>query len=273
METRTGVMQNFKEDVLDRSSQIPVLVDFWAPWCGPCRFLGPVLDRLAAEQSDRWELVKVNTDENPEISAQFGIRGIPAVKLFVNGEVVDEFTGALPEPAVRQWLDKAIPSENRKLVRDAEDAIEEGDTTRAEELLERVLTDEPTNPTACGLLARLVVWNDPKRASELARCAGTGEPELVRLAGSVSELAAVLSDSTDTNLPDGPGRESFAKALDSIRSQDFDAALSSLIHVITIDRYYNDDKARKLCIALFDMLGEQHEITRKHRRIFDMSLY
>ena len=100
---------DFKKEVIEASFETPVLVDFWAAWCFPCRMLGPTLEKLAAENEGRWKLAKVNTDENQGISMQYGIRGIPAVKLIIDGEVADEFVGALPEHAVNQFLDAAIP--------------------------------------------------------------------------------------------------------------------------------------------------------------------
>ena len=162
-------VRDFEAEVLDASREKPVLVDFWAPWCGPCRVLGPTLEKLADEHSDAWSLVKVNTDVHQELAQRYRIRGIPAVKLFVDGEVVDEFTGALPGYAIEQWLEKALPSENKARIERAEDAISAGNEAEAESLLREVLKAEPGNPKARVLLAKLIVFDDPDRAAAALR--------------------------------------------------------------------------------------------------------
>ena len=111
---------NFEVDVIDRSREKPVLVDFWAAWCGPCRVIGPVLERLADDNGDDWELRKLDTEKYPAVARRFRITSIPAVKLFVDGEVKDEFVGALPEQMIVQWLKKALPSKFREQLKRTE---------------------------------------------------------------------------------------------------------------------------------------------------------
>ena len=110
-EVRTDAIINLQTDIIEASMTQPVLVDFWAEWCAPCRVLGPILEKLADEPDSNWNLVKVNTDLQPNLAIEYGIMGIPAVKLFVNGKIVDTFVGALPENQVKQWLNKHLSGE------------------------------------------------------------------------------------------------------------------------------------------------------------------
>lgn len=266
---------DFDAEVLEASRQAPVLVDFWAPWCGPCRFLGPVLERLADEETNgRWQLAKVNTDEHPEVSMRYGIRGIPAVKMFVNGVVVDEFTGALPEQAVRQWLDKALPSEAKKRLDAADSALVAGDTAGAETLLRAVLADEPENAKAGLLLAKLVLFDDPEQAESLAVHAPFAGPAFLQLEESIGTIVRLLRMKGDASvLDDAPEKERYLEGVEALSRQDFEAALDAFLEVIRSNRYYDDDGSRKACVAIFSILGEQHPVTKTRRRAFDMALY
>ncbi len=265
---------NFQEEVIEASGTVPVLVDFWAPWCGPCRTLGPTLERLAEESDGKWQLVKINTDENPDVSRRYGIRGIPAVKLFADGEVIDEFTGALPEYAVKQWLEKALPSENKKRLDRAEMEIQAGNDDTAEALLNDVLEEEPENPKARVLLAQLLAFREPARAAELVAGSAFAGPGFIQIEEAIKTIARlfVLADRPQ-DLPEGDGKEMYRDAVSALVDQDFDTALERFIEVIQRDRYYDDDGARKACVAIFNVLGPEHEVTKRHRRIFDMSLY
>ena len=267
-------VDNFESDVILKSRTIPVLVDFWAPWCGPCLALGPVLERLAEKSDGRWQLAKLNTDEYPDVSREYGIRGIPAVKLFVDGSVVDEFTGALPEYAVKQWLDKALPSENRKKLERAEVAIHEGLEAEAETLLNEILEEEPQNPRARLLLAQILAFREPKRAAELATVSAFAGPGYIQIEEAVKTIARLLDADVDSDdLPEGEGREEYQAAIDAMRAEDFATALEQFIAVIQSDRYYDDDGARKACVALFTLLGNEHPAVKEYRRRFDMALY
>lgn len=267
-------VSHFEEDVLRKSHKAPVVVDFWAPWCGPCRVLGPVLERLSDEADGAWTLAKVNTDANPEPSRRYGIRGIPAVKLFVDGEVVSEFTGALPEPAVRRWLDEALPNPNKERVARARQALREGELEQAQALLEEVLRAQPDHAEVQVLLARAIVFNDPPRARALAEEAGFAGAELEQTKEAVQTITRLVELGEAPNvLPEADVRPTYLSAIEALKRQDMGAALERFIDVIQTDRYYDDDGARKACIALFTLLGPQHPATRTHRRTFDMALY
>ncbi|HLA64212.1 MAG TPA: tetratricopeptide repeat protein [Rhodothermales bacterium] len=260
---------DFAQDVLEASRTAPVLVDFWAPWCGPCRTLGPVLERLAGEAAGRWTLRTVNTDEHPELMERYGIRGIPAVKLFVDGAVAAEFTGALPEYAVRQWLADSLPTAATRGLTAALTALQAGDVAAARTLLDEALTtaeEGPATDEAREVLARLIVLDDPQKAATLVADRYTPGAEAVK---TLARLFALDLSA----LPDGPGREGYAAAAHALQRGDVDAALTSFIDTLVRDRAYDDDGARRAAVAIFQTLGENDPLTRKHRPAFNRSLY
>jgi putative thioredoxin len=263
---------DFSTEVVEASKHTPILVDFWAPWCGPCRTLGPALERLDAEAGGAWKLAKVNTDAFPELSSQYQIRGIPAVKLFIDGSVVDEFTGALPEHAVRQWLEKALPSEAKKLLVQAEDLLIAGDKNGAVDFLHRVVADEPANAAASALLAGALVFEQPERALELAATGMSGEPRHVQLCEAVRTLVRATADGTEA-LPDEPGRSEAEAVIGFLADGKFDEAVRSILALLQVNRLFSDDWGRRVGVALFTILGPEHPVTREHRRTFDMWLY
>lgn len=268
-------MQNntfdFSCDVLEKSKDIPVLVDFWAEWCGPCRVLGPVLEKVAAKHEEEFILVKINTEEYPDLSREYGIMSIPAVKLFIDGKVVDDFVGALPENQIEQWLKKSLPGKYAEQLKKADVLVKDGDETGAAAVFEEVLENEPENRQAAAGLTKLLLFTAPARAASLVdRIEGeSGYSGLVESARTISGL--LMKNSAD--FPENGIRELYLEAVEELRKKDFDAALGDFIEVIRENRFYDDDGSRKACIAIFRHLGEDNPVTLKHRRVFDRALY
>ena len=266
-------VDDFQIQVIERSRQVPVLADFWAEWCGPCRMLGPVLEQLAGDAGGRWELAKVDTESHQAVAEQYGLRSIPAVKLFVDGAVVDEFTGALPEPEIRDWLDRALPSAANARVAEALELAAAGDEAKAIALLQEALDAEPTKESAQFALARLLLWDEPERARGLIEEIGMGS-EHADLAGAIRDIAdlfATLDDPDD--LPQGPARTSYLAAIAALRSRDPATALDGFISVLGRDRSFDNDGSRRACLALFQLLGEDDPVTRQYRPTFANALY
>lgn len=263
---------DFQTDVIKRSFEIPVLVDFWAEWCGPCKILGPVLERLAEQQKDKWVLAKVNSDIHQELAAEYGVRGIPNVKLFVDGKVVNEFTGALPEYVVTQWLQKALPDKFRKLLEQSQQLIAENRIPEAQKALEGVLRQDSANEKARVLLAGILVQSDSERALQLVE--GIEEDsEHYPIADAIRTFCGAATKlASPANLEDHPVKKIYLAALSALTLRDFDTALSRFIEVIREHRFYDDDGARKACIAIFRILGDGHEATLKWRREFGSAL-
>jgi putative thioredoxin len=266
-------VKDFSKEVIEFSKSVPVLVDFWAEWCGPCKILGPVLERLADKHKERWVLKKVDTEAMPDIAAQYGIRSIPNVKLFVNGAVVDEFVGALPEEAIERWLQKALPDTYHDQLDKAQRLIFRQNFTDAAVILESVLASVPEHEHARSLLALSLLFTDRKRAVGLIADLDQGSQywELVDTVRTLDELMAKLD--APNQLTDQPAKTKYISAIRSLVKADFDEVLRQFIEIIREDRKYDDDGSRKACIAIFKYLGEEHDITLKHRRDFGNALY
>ena len=266
-------ISDFQKEVIEESSNIPVLVDFWAEWCGPCKVLGPVLERLAEIHKEQWKLAKLDTDKNQEIAAKYGIRSIPNVKLFINGELVNEFSGALPEHMVEDWLKKNIPSKNSKLVSEAKDLLENGNETKAKKVLGKILNENPDESQAKLLLAKIYLFDDPDKSLNLiSNVEQIAENE--ELIDSIQTISSLFTKLNNKSLSfDSPEAEKYIEAINDLNNKDFDSSLSKFIDVIRNDRKLDDDGARKACIAIFKYLGEENEITIKYRKDFGSALY
>ena len=260
---------NFEIDVLEKSKEVPVLVDFWAPWCGPCQFLGPVLEELATEANGKWVLVKINSDEHPDLGAKYQIKSIPAVKLFSNGEIIGDFTGSLPKHQIQQWLEEYIPDEQKLQFTALAKRYEQNNGNGLTEELEEFMEKNPDFEDAKILMAKIKLFDAPKEALELVADIKLGDKhfELVEHIRSISRLHSVEES-------DGkPVTTYLSKAASALSLKDFEHTLEYLIQAVQIDKNYSEDMPRKCTIALFNILGDGHEITQKYRRPFNMALY
>ena len=243
---------DFETAVLLASADVPVVVDFWAPWCAPCRQLGPVLEKAAEAREGRVVLAKIDTDENPSIAAQFGIQGIPAVKAFVNGEVAAEFVGAKGPSEVELFFDGLVPSAAQQLL-DAGDA----------DSLRKVLELEPANADANVALARIeYAGGDAVAALALLRNAGAG----FRADGLAARIELEQADGEHPRLAGA-----FARLDESDREGGLDILLDEL--AATAPDSDDRDRLRRVIVAVLDELGVEHPLARESRRRLAAALY
>lgn len=262
-------MISFEKEVLQASYDKPVLVDFWAAWCGPCRMLGPVLEQLAEEQSDRWTLVKVDTEAHQELAMQYDIMSIPAVKLFHNGEVIGEFVGALPRNSIMRWLDAHLPSEEKTKLKEARDMFPNIPDRAALNTFEELFRENPEQAGFAMEWLKHAAFYEPEEAMQVMERIGLINQNVV-----LAEDLQVIRDWMQTS--EEPGAhisEKLIAAREQILGGHHEESIQTIINSLLIDKNYLDGLPRKIGVALFRLWGIDHPLTRKHRKIFDMYLY
>ena len=276
----------FMADVIEASRETPVIVDFWAPWCGPCKQLGPMLEKLVRQTGGLVRLVKVNVDENQEIAQQLRVQSIPMVYAFKNGQPVDTFTGALPESQLKTFIDRLLDGAKPPLeaaLEEAQAAMETGDAEAAAAIFRQIQVEAPENETAiAGIIRSTLAMGDTVAVKEIVQALPTEIVVKGEVAAAISafELSQQTKDSGDLTelkekLDAAPEehqvRLDYAVALFGAGCNE--QAIEELIEIIRRDRAWNEEAARKQLLKMFDALGPTHELTANGRRQLSSVLF
>ncbi|MFW7381632.1 MAG: thioredoxin [Oligoflexus sp.] len=267
--------QEFQTKVIEQSQEIPVLVDFWAEWCGPCRMLTPVLEKIVSSMDGRIMLAKVNTETELELAQRYGIRGIPSVKLFVNGQLKSEFQGNLPEAQIRSFIDQFCPNETDQYYQKASVFLNEGKATEALELFQKALDSQPDHEEAMmGLSKSLLRLGEVDKAKFWIEQVN---PQNVR-AQFLKDLILLMEQAQSPEIKefaDGTDKAAkfYANGLAHLAKGEFEKALESFLESVKEDRSFSDEAARKAMVTVFEELGAKHPLTLDFQKSLARSLY
>jgi putative thioredoxin len=264
---------DFEYNVLIYSQTVPVLVDFWAEWCVPCRTLGPILERLAKEAAGSFRLAKINVDENPNLARRYNVSSIPMVKAFRDGQIVSEFVGAQPEPRIREFLRALAPSPMDLLLEKGLSLLELKEWNQAEKIFREYLQTFPSHSGAIlGLIKSLLLQGRATEALDLIKDFPEGK-HFTR-AENLKPLAQALTRlQTGDVYSENPLEAAYMNALRLVGRGNHAAAMDGMLDILRQDKQYRQGEVRMVMISIFELLGEENPLTRQYRNELAMVLF
>lgn len=261
---------DFEYEVIAYSNNTPVVVDFWAEWCGPCRMIGPVLEKIAREENGSFRLAKLNVDHNQSLAVRYGVNGIPAVKAFKRGKVIAEFVGVRPEPQIREFIRKIAPSEDDLILSKGINLLESEEIDNAEMIFRDVLSKSPNNPVALLGLAKSLLWkgNGTDAFELLTNFPASQEFSTAQMLLPMAEALKIIENESDDQslmFSDEPLEAAFRNSLRLIKKGNFEAAMDGMLDILREDKHYRNDLVRKSFIGILTLMGDDNPISRRYR--------
>jgi putative thioredoxin len=264
---------DFEYEVIAYSKQAPVIVDFWAEWCQPCKSLTPLLEKFAIEAQGSFLLAKVNVDDNPNLALRYSVRSIPNVKAFRDGQVVSEFLGLQPEPRVKEFIRNLAPGQIDLLLEKGQSLLESMAWVKAGSAFHQFLQKSPAHPAGLlGLLKASLMQGKFSEARQIMEEFPTS-PEYAHMETLRPLVNAVWAETSSQATMDNPLYAAYHNAIRLILRGNLPAAMDGILDILRQDKHYHNDEARKVLLGLFEILGDSHPVTQQYRRELAMVLF